>query len=325
MNMALFADNAWIDNSVGKLNKLEFILKKNIIRVLEYCAPAIFVVLWSTGFIGAKLGLPHAEPFTFLTVRMLITLAILLPIVIWFAKDKITSQAVLHSMVTGVFVHAVYLGGVFFAIKHGMSAGVSALIVALQPLVTAVIAKQMLGERVSQRQIVGLVAALFGVALVLLPKFTGGNEIGGITLANMVAIGLSVLAISFGTVYQKRYASGVDIRISATAQYIGALIILALLSLVFETRQINWTGEFIFALGWLILVLSIGAVALLMFLIRRDSASSIASLFYLVPVSTAIIAFFLFGESLQPVQLIGMTIVIAALAFGARGRAKTVV
>jgi len=303
---------------------MEFSLNRNIANVLEYCAPALFVVLWSTGFIGAKLGLPYAEPFTFLTVRMLITLAILLPVVFLLVKTKITIRAVLHSMVTGVFVHAVYLGGVFFAIKHGMSAGVAALVVALQPLLTAFIAKQMLGERLSSRQFAGLVAALIGVVLVLTPKFAGGNEIGGITLANMIAVGAAVVAISFGTVYQKRYAFGVDIRLSTSAQYVGAVMILGLLSLTFETRQIDWTGEFVFALGWLVVVLSIGAVALLMFLIRRDSASSIASLFYLVPVSTAIIAFFLFDETLQPVQLAGMVIVIAALAFGARGRPRIV-
>lgn len=290
-------------------------------RLLEQAAPAIFVVLWSTGFIGAKLGLPHAEPFTFLTVRMLITLAILVPAVVLFTGWRHDGRAIGHSMVTGMLVHAVYLGGVFFAISRGMPAGISALIVAIQPLLTGFIAWLMLGERISRRQLFWLVVALAGVVLVLSPRLTGGGSLEGITPVTVAACGLSVIGISLGTIYQKRFVTGLDLRVSTSAQYAGALLPLGLLCLLTETRRIEWTGEFVFAMGWLVLVLSIGAVSMLMFLIRRNSAAATASLFYLVPVSTAIIAYFLFDETLQPVQLAGMAVVILAVRAASRKRA----
>jgi len=300
--------------------------------MLLRAVPLIFVILWSTGFIGAKLGLPYAEPFTFLTVRMAITLAILLPVVWLFVADRPTPSIIAHSMVSGILIHACYLGAIFFAISRGMSAGISSLIVALQPLLTAFIAWRLLNERMTRRNIVALLVALGGVILVLSPRLAGvlGGHIGqdgqevaqevaqGITLINVASCCFAVVAISLGSVYQKRFVPATDLRVSTAAQYFGALIPLAFLSLFFENGQIEWTGEFVFALGWLIIVLSLGAVLLLMFLIRRDSSAKTASLFYLVPVSTAIIAYFLFDEKLVPVQLLGMAIVIMAVASAGR-------
>ena len=290
---------------------------------MAQAAPVIFVLLWSTGFIGAKLGLPHAEPFTFLTIRMLITLAILVPVALVFVRPLPGKAPLLHSAVTGVLVHGCYLGGVFYAIGHGMPAGVSALVVALQPLLTAFVARLLLGERLLPVQAAGLVAGLVGVFLVLAPKLGGGTqEVAGIHTGNMIAVAIAVIGISIGTVYQKRFAAGLDIRVGTSAQYCGALVPLALLSLATENRVVEWAPAFIFALGWLVLVLSIGAVGLLMYLIRNQSASGTASLFYLVPAVTSLIAWLLFDERLQPIQLLGMAIVMGAVALATRRRAK---
>jgi drug/metabolite transporter (DMT)-like permease len=223
-------------------------------------------------------------------------------------------------MLTGALIHGCYLGLIFFAIGNGMSAGVAALIVALQPLLTALVARVMLGETVTRVQIIALMVALFGVVLVYAPKLTGAGISEGISLTNLFAVLISVSAISIGSVYQKKYVPATDLRLGAAAQYFGALIPLAICSYFFETQEIKWTGEFIFALVWLVFALSLGAVTLLMVLIRRDSSAKTASLFYLVPVSTAIIAYLMFDELLEPVQLVGMAIVIAAVA--AAGRYK---
>ena len=177
-------------------------------------APLIFVLLWSTGFIGAKLGLPHIEPFTFLTVRFLITIAILAPFV-WHILGSLDSyRPVLHSMVSGVLVHAFYLGGVFFAISRGMPAGIAALVVALQPMATAFIARAMLGERLNAMQVAGLLLGIFGVVLVVAPRLAGGVIVEGIDAVTMTAAIIAMLAISTGAVYQKKYVTGLDLRLS---------------------------------------------------------------------------------------------------------------
>ncbi len=289
-----------------------------IMQLLIRVIPVIFVILWSTGFIGAKFGMPYAEPFTFLAIRMLITLAILLPIVWLFVRQKPDMRTIGHSMIAGMLIHACYLGAIFFAISKGMSAGISSLIVAVQPLLTAIIAWAMLNERVSRRQVIAFIAALGGVVLVLSPRLTMATQDQGINLVTVSSCFFAVIAISVGSVYQKRFVSIADLRAGAAGQYLGALVPLALLSFLFESREVEWTGEFIFAMAWLVLVLSLGAVSLLMFLIRRDSAAQTASLFYLVPVFTAIIAYFLFGETLGLVQLAGMAIVVVSVAMAAR-------
>lgn len=282
----------------------------------QFALPSVFVILWSTGFIGAKYGLPYAEPFTFLSIRFFAALCILVPIVLVFVGIPQISKKILHSIFSGMLIHGVYLGAIFFAIDRGMSAGISSLIVVLQPLLVSLIAWFVLGERVSTLKVITLLSALLGVGLVLSPKILGGYSSSGITPTTVFACFIAVLAISIGTVYQKKYVGNTDLRVSATAQYFGALILLGVCSAVFETGDVKWTNEFIFALGWLVLVLSIGAVSVLLFLIRKNSAVSTASLFYLVPVSTTIIAYFVFGEALLPIQLLGMGIAICSVAVG---------
>jgi len=285
-------------------------------------APIIFVVLWSTGFIGAKYGLPYAEAFTFLAIRFAITFSILISIVFLFTKTTFTRSIVLHSMVVGCLVHGLYLGGVFFAIDRGMSAGVSSLVVAIQPLLTVFIASFLLDERASNKQMLSLLAALFGVVLVLAPTLFGGEPIEGLSSVNLVAVGLAVMGISIGTVYQKRFVPKADLLAATTSQYLGALIVLSIASFGFETQKVEWTQDFIFALFWLVFILSIGAVGLLMYLIEKSSALSVASLFYLVPISTAVIAYFVFGEKLQIIQIVGAVIVVVAIAWGSKRKRR---
>lgn len=279
--------------------------------------PALFVLLWSTGFIGAKFGLPYAEPFTFLAVRFLLALVLLAPLA-WAARQTWPKgvAAFGHQAVTGTLVHAVYLGGVFWAIEHGLSAGVAALIVGLQPLLTAVAVGPLLGERVSARQWLGLTLGLGGVAMVVGEKLGlgGGAGLGDLEPYALSGAILALLGITGGTLYQKRYGGGTDLRAATFIQYAAATVVIGTASLLLETGEIQWTGEFVFALGWLTLVLSLGAISLLMTLIRLGEAAPVASLFYLVPPVTAVTAWGLFGETLGALALAGMAVAVVGVA-----------
>ena len=273
--------------------------------------PAVFVVLWSTGFIGAKFGLPYAEPATFLLVRFLAVIAVLVVVALVVGAPWPGSWIqTAHIGIAGVLIHGVYLGGVFTAIDHGVPAGIAALIVGMQPLFTAVAAGPYLGERVSPRQWLGLGIGLAGVALVVSDKlgFSPDHLIG---IAFAVA---ALLGITVGTLYQKRHGGGMDLRTGSAIQFIAAALMMLPLALAFETMHIAWTGEFVFALSWLVFVLSLGAISLLYLLIRRGAAAKVASLFYLVPPVTAVFAYFLFGEFLGPAAILGMVLAVAGVA-----------
>lgn len=293
-------------------------------RLLITLSPAIFVLLWSTGFIGSKLGAPYIEPFVFLSVRFLIVLPILLCLALarrsaWPRRAGLW----LHCLVAGALMHGVYLGGIFWAIDRGMPAGISALVLGLQPLLTAVIAAPVLGERVGPRHWIGLAVGGAGLALVVLPKL--GGAASGISPATVGVCLVAVIGIAAGAVYQKRFAAGVDLLSGTTLQYAGALMVtLPLASL--ESWTIDWSADLAIALAWLVLVLSVGAILLLMMLIGKGSASRVAALFYLVPVATSIESYFLFGEKLSLIQLAGMALVIGAMILiqrpGGEARAK---
>jgi drug/metabolite transporter (DMT)-like permease len=272
-------------------------------------APGTFVILWASGFIGAKLGLPYAEPLTFLLLRM-IGAVLLLGVFILYARPKWPDRnGVLDSCVTGVFMHALYLGGVYISIENGLPAALSALVVGLQPLLTSTIANRLLGERVAARQWVGLILGLLGVYLVVQDKATTG----GTTPLAWVAAIVALISITFGTIYQKRFGGGIDWRPGMLIQYAAAGIFFALGAMAFETRMVHWTAEFLFALCWLVFVLSFGAIWLLYFLIRRAAATRVVSLFYLTPPVTALMAWMLFNERLAPPTLIGMMFCIVGV------------
>ncbi len=283
--------------------------------VISTLVAPVFVVLWSTGFIGAKYGLPYAEPLTFLSIRFAAVVAlmsgwVLVTRAVW--PDPAEMRALL---IVGALLHGVYLGGVFTAIWLGVEAGVAALIVCMQPILSAVLARVMLGERMNRLQWFGLLLGLAGAMLVVSRKLGGGiGDWGGLVLCIAGLFGISV-----ATIYQKKYCADAPMRSGAVLQYLGALGIVVPLAFMFETRTVSWTGEFVFALAWLVIVLSLGAVGLLMSLIRRGEASKVASLFFLVPPCTALMAWALFGETLGMQAAVGVVLTAAGVAMVMRG------
>ena len=276
--------------------------------------PLLFVFLWSTGFIGAKYGLPYAEPLSFLLTRYGLVIALMLVIAfITRAPWPASPRQWLHIAVSGILVHAFYLGGVFVAIKHGLSAGVTALIVGMQPLLTGVGSGMLLGEPVSRRQWLGLGLGFVGVGLVMVGK-VGDMALGPMLIPALVAL----LGITGGTLYQKRFCASFDLRTGSVIQFVPTALVTAVAVALFEDYRIEWTGDFIFALGWLVLVLSIGAISLLNLLIRSGSAVNVASLFYLTPPTTALIAFAVFGEKLAFTAAVGMVVAVAGVYLVAR-------
>ena len=250
--------------------------------------------------------MPWAEPFTFLAVRFVLAFA-LLALILMLRRSRQASRAgILNALAAGALMHGVYLGGVFWAIRHGMPAGISALIVGLQPLITAVLAGTLLGEKVLPRHWLGLAIGFAGVVTVLSPKF--GTLGSGISAPTLAAAIIAVIGMSVGTVWQKRFGAGTDLVTGTLYQYLGAAVLMTAASMAFETRAMTINGELIFAMAWLVLVLSIGAIFLLMYLIREGEISKVASLFYLVPAVTAIMAWLLFGEDLSLVQICGMAL-----------------
>lgn len=278
--------------------------------------PFLFVFLWSTGFIGAKYGLPYAEPLSFLLTRYGFVIALMTAIALatrapWPKKPK----QWLHIGVSGVLVHAIYLGGVFVAIKHGLPAGITALVVGMQPLLTAFGAGWLLGEKVSGRQWGGLALGFVGVGLVVSGKL-GDGALGPMLVPALIAL----LGITVGTLYQKRFCAKFDLRTGSVIQFVPTAVLTAIAVALYEDYKIEWTGQFAFALGWLVLVLSIGAISLLNLLIRSGSAVNVASLFYLTPLSTALIAWVIFGEKLTLTAAFGMLLAVSGVYLVARAK-----
>lgn len=274
--------------------------------------PFVFVFLWSTGFVGAKFGLPYAEPFTFLLLRFLIVLVILVPVALMMGvRWPKTWRERGHIAVTGLLVHGVYLGGVFSAIATGFPAGLAALIVGLQPVVTASVVGALLGERVTTRQWMGLVLGLVGVALVLEPKLGGAT---GFSIAGLGMAVAGLFGMTAGTLYQKRFCTGMDLFSGTVIQYIAAAGLMAVGAFSLETRVVDWTPDFIGVMAWLVLVLSIGAIMLLMVLIRLGEATRVASMFYLVPPTAAFFAWVLFGEQIGLLGFIGFAVAALGVA-----------
>ena len=284
-------------------------------RFAVAAAPVVFVVLWSTGFIGARYGLPYIEPMTFLGIRMASVVAIMLVVALVSGARWPDLHEAGHSLAVGAMVHFLYLGGVFVAISQGVPAGISALLPGLQPILTSTIASRFMGETVTRQQWLGLALGLLGVVLVLHDRsiVVAGTSFG------WAASVVSLIGITLGTLYQKRFCGRIDWRTGNTVQYAGAGVLFWLAAFAFETRAIHWTGELVFAIAWLVLVLSIAGVALMYWLIRRSAATGFASLFYLVPAVTALMAYVLFGEKLDHVSVLGMVICAIGVVLANRG------
>ena len=271
-------------------------------------APAIFVVLWSTGFVATKYVVNNADPLTYLAIRMALVV-VLMAVIVAIVRPRWPDRiGVFHSAVAGILVHGVYLGGTAIAIAHSIPAGLSALIPGLQPILTSTLANRWLGERVTPIQWAGLLLGLAGVVLILHNRPMGGDAGWG-----WLASAVSLVSITLGTLYQRRYCNAIDWRAGNLVQYIAVTIFFGLGAWLFENNVVRWTTEFVLALSWLVVVLSIGSIGLLYWLIRRSAATAVASLFYLVPAVTALMAYVLFGERLDAIAIVGMTACAAAV------------
>ena len=274
--------------------------------------PAVFVLIWSTGFIVAKFGLPYAPPLTFLSIRYFFSIVCFLA---WAALARASwprdRQQWLHLAVTGLFMHAGYLGGVWIAVKGGMGSGLAALIVGLQPVLTALWVSWMASshpddskrssQAVTPQQWLGLLLGLAGLLLVVSRKFGTGNEVTTLTLSATL---IALLSITVGTLYQKRFVKSVDVR-SANAIQLGAALLITLPLTLFETEAITWNSHFIGAMVWSVLALTLGGSSLLYLLIQRGAATSVTSLLYLVPPTTALMAWALFDELITTSTVVG--------------------
>jgi drug/metabolite transporter (DMT)-like permease len=271
-------------------------------------APTVFVVLWSTGFIGTKYVLHNAEPLTYLAIRMVVVVGLMAIIVAIARPQWPDRQGIAHSVVAGLLVHGFYLGGTAVAIAHSIPAGLSALIPGLQPILTSTLANRWFGERVTPLQWTGLLLGLAGVVLILHDRPMSGDAGWG-----WLASGVSLVSITLGTLYQRRYCGRIDWRAGNLVQYIAVTVFFATAAALFETHVVHWTSEFVLSLAWLAVMLSIGSIGLLYWLIRHHAATSVASLFYLVPAVTAAMAYVLFGERLDAVAIAGMVACAAAV------------
>jgi len=271
-------------------------------------APAIFVLLWSTGFVATKYVVHNADPLTYLAIRMALVVGIM-AVVAAIARPKWPDRVgVAHSVVAGILVHGFYLGGTAIAIAHSIPAGLSALIPGLQPILTSTLANRWLGERVAPLQWTGLLLGVAGVLLILHDRPMSGEAGWG-----WLASGVSLVSITLGTLYQRRYCGKIDWRAGNLVQYVGVTIFFTVAAWLFENNVVHWTSEFVLALGWLVVVLSIGSIGVLYWLIRRSAATAVASLFYLVPAVTAVMAYILFGEWLDRIAIVGMIACAAAV------------
>ena len=267
-------------------------------------APILFVILWSTGFVGAKYGLPYADPFIFLSVRVLIAAFLLFAIAALLKSPiAIGKSAISRSALIGFFLHACYLGGVFFAISKGLPAGVAAVVTSVQPVLVSLLAVRVLGETLKRKQIVGLFLGFVGVITVLAPSFMADMPISGV-----VAIVVALLGSTTATLLQKKIGTDVPL-ISGTAyQYLASGLVLGVAAIATGGTRIQWSQEFIVTFLWLLAALSVGAILLLLWLLNTGSAASVSSLLYLVPPATALEAFFLFGEKVNTQGLLGIGI-----------------
>ena len=269
--------------------------------------PVVFVLIWSTGFIVARLGMPHSPPMKFLALRYVLSV---LCFAVWAVSARVAwprdRRQFRHLAITGVLIHAGYLGGVWTAVKLGMGAGLVALLVSLQPVLTAIWVSSW-GGRVTARQWAGLGLGFGGLALVVWHKL----GLGEIHPANLACAAVALVSITVGTLYQKRFVAPCDVRTAGLVQLAAAFVVTLPLAL-FETEPMQWGGELIGALAWSVLALTLGGSSLLYLLIQRGAATAVTTLLYLVPPCTALMAWLLFAEPITALTLAGM----ALTAFG---------
>ena len=272
-------------------------------------APIVFVLLWSTGFVGAKYILPFAEPFVFLTIRYAVATVLLVVIAKAIGESlSLTRDQVWQSISVGVFLQVIYIGGVFYAVHLGVPAGITSAIVSLQPIVVSVLAVKFLGEKIRWVQAGGLILGLLGVSLLLLPKVFSGDFSPNFSGVGILSCFLALSGTTAGYLLQKKSGTDIPFLPGTAVQFAAATVIFALAATFTEEWKVEVTTEFLLALAWIVIALSIGSIFLLFYLLKHDSASSVSSLYYLVPPLTAIEAFVLFREKISPIGLFGMAL-----------------
>ncbi len=276
--------------------------------------PVLFVLLWSTGFIMARFGMRTAEPASFLSIRFALAAIVLAAIALAFPKLRTIKpqwKQIGHAAIAGVLLQAVYLGGVFAGVNEGIGAGLSSLIVGIQPVLTVVLAALWLSEKLTWSKVIGIALGFIGVAMV---TAEWGQTEGIITIKGIGFCVAALIGITIGTLYQKRFCQSLDLHFNMMAQYVASVLFLTPFALAWESYSISWTPQLIFVLFWLVFVLSIGAVFLLMWLIKVGEAGRVSTLFFLVPPVVAIEAWFLFGEPLTMNIILGTVLSIAGVA-----------
>lgn len=278
---------------------------------------ALFIFFWASGFVAAKYGLPYAEPFTLMTCRFVVGAAILVPacFVMKAAWPK-TRMETFHILVAGFLVQTVYLMGVYSGINLGVSTGVTALVVGLQPLLTGALAGALLGERVTARNWIGLVLGFAGLALVVWDRVASPDEtLGGLAMCVLALVGITV-----GTLYQKRFCGPFDVRAGVALQNVMSCIVMLVIAASIETMHIEWTGEFVFAVLWSAIGLSVIAICLYYWMVQRGAAARVTSLIYLSPPTTALMGWAMFGETLSWMAIGGMALAMSGVALAVRSR-----
>ena len=283
-------------------------------------APLLFVLIWSTGWIVAGYAAPYADPLTFLSVRYaLAAIAMALIAVTLKASWPVDASSIRHALVSGILIHALYLGGVWWAVRHGLPAGISGLIAALQPIMTAFLAPMLVGERITPVRWMGILLGFIGITLVLSPKIMGlESDALSAVLIPIAVNAVAMLSVTLGTFYQKRFIPTGDLRSVTTLQYVGAFLVTLPAAFLLEPMHITWNVTTLAVLAWSVLALSLGAIGLLLMLIRHGAVSRAAMLIYLIPPTVAFEAWLLFGEKLSALQLVGMAVTVLGVVLATR-------
>ena len=295
------------------------LVSKSSPSLLLRLAPALFVAIWSTGWVSARYGADYADPLTFLSARFVLAFVAMLVIIGFSRAEWPKGRGILHAMMSGVLLHALYLGGVWWAIAHGVPTGISGLVAAIQPILTAFLAPLILRERIGPLQWAGIFLGFAGIVFVLEPKLSVIDPAHLAETLEPLAINmLAMVSVTFGTFYQKRFIPKGDLRTVTALQYAGAFIIVTPAALLLEPLRLDWGLPLIAVMAWSVLALSLGAIGLLLLLIREGAVSRAAALIYLVPPSVAIEAWIAYGETMQIVQLVGLGLTVLGVALATR-------
>ena len=295
-------------------------MKSSAPSLLLRFSPIIFVLIWSTGWISAQFGVFYADPLTFLSLRFALAGLCMVGVSLLFgAQWPKGRNHWLHAMMSGILLHAIYLGGVWWAIHAGLASGLSGLIAALQPILTAFLAPMLIRETITRQQWLGIAFGFTGIIFVLHPKFAAlGSSVFIETALPIIINSIAMLSVTLGTFYQKRFVPAGDLRTITALQYCGAFVVTLPAAYFLEPMRMDWSITLFAVMAWSVLALSLGAIGLLLVLIRNGAVSRAATLIYLVPPAVALQAYFIFGETLDAFQIGGMALTVAGVALATR-------